>query len=98
MTRPGLVKPPWTAHVGGETGAVEPDLGSAGVVVAAAAGAPVVRAGAVTAAAPHVGHAQGREPGGQALRDAGGRRLDGFPGHRRRDRRVVRDGDIGPFT
>src|SRR5664279_3188643 len=80
--------------VGGEPGAVEADFGSAGVVVAAAAAAPVVGAGAAAAAAPHVGHAENGEPGGEAFRDCGGGGFDGLAGQGWGDVGVARDGDV----
>src|SRR5664279_3557042 len=79
--------------VRGEAGAVEPDGGAAGVELAAAAGAPVVWGGAVTAAAPHVRHAEDGEPGGESFGDAGGSGGQLVAAERCSDVRVVGDGD-----
>src|SRR5664280_2874336 len=81
--------------VGGETGAVEADLRSAGVVVAAAAAASVVGAGAAASAAPDVGHAEDGESGGESFRDGWGGGFDGRAGQGWGDVGVVGDGDVG---
>src|SRR5664280_859097 len=80
--------------VGGETGAVEADLRSAGVVVAAATSASVVGAGTGATATPHVGHAEYGEPGGETFRDGGLGSFDGLAGQGWGDVGVVGDGDV----
>src|SRR6478609_4313956 len=79
----------------GQPGAVETDEVLAGVVGAAAAGAPVggFTAGAETPA-PHVQAAEFGEPGGDAGGHPRGGRRDDLPSGGGVDERVVGDGDL----
>ena len=93
---PGEPNPPCDQDVGGQPGAVHPGQSLAGVQRPAAPLAAVVRAGAVPAAAPHVGQAEQSQARGDPPSDPRGPGADHRTAHLGGDVRVVRQGHRRP--